>query len=111
MIKFLENHSEKEKELNLDLNHVIVNKKEWEAIRSAHTFGKIKIIDGNVFPVPSFRYELGQRIVLTQPKVVKDVNPFIIVGRIQWKGYENDYVVKRGKETKQVSESSLIPVP
>lgn len=85
---FLKNHPELEKELgdNLDPNLVIVKKKDWEKVRSAIAFNRIKIVNEDVVSITNFLFNIEESVKVKN-KIMK------VSGRLEWYGFENEYIL------------------
>lgn len=94
---FLKRHEDWENELKMN-GHVIINEKDYEAILSALSFGRIREMDGVLYSKTNFALEIGQKVEQIKPKDFPDDQEFIpiagiIIGRVEWDSYENDYLI------------------
>ncbi len=108
---FLQRFEEIEQETGLEDEFVIIRLKDWEVTRSAISFGRVKIVNGHLVSNTSFRFEINDVVIIAPTKPNELLTCYSIVGRIHWKGFENDYMLDDGsgnKDIKQVPESKLI---
>lgn len=125
--KFLDRNVDMEFFCDVPDDHVIISKRDFEAVETALAYGRIKVINEQVVSNLSFQHQLDAVVHWDKPLKEGEEKPtpvnHTIVGRIDWLGYENDYLILKSlriplhdwngdvkQEAIQVPESEIVKV-
>lgn len=96
-------------------DHVIISKEEYEAVITAFAYGRIKVVNEQVVSNVSFRHEIGNKVNEVNKLIEDKENPppriaYTIVGRIDWDGFEDDYLLINSLVNWEAMESKEVAI-
>lgn len=96
--KFLDRNLDMEAFCDVPEDHVIISKGDYEAIEAALAYGRIRVVNEQVVSSVSFRHEIGNTVNEVNEFITDKENPppliaYKIVGRVDWLGHEDDYLL------------------